>query len=196
MGLTVAPLEAGPPSGRPVGAGVRVRPSRLTEVLPPAGRSRAGVARELGRLERLEAQLTAYRAALVVQLADTRPDPGTTEPAPGEEVAEFFVDELALTLGTSMTSAGSTWTFTETLVRRLPGTWAALADGELDAARGRAIALEVAAHARTAPVVLLAMEAAVLPIAGELTVTGLRAAVRRELLAHGACQVFCVRPRG
>ena len=180
VGLTVAALDAGPPSGWPLPAGVRARRSRLTEVLPPAGRSRAGVALELGRLQAHRAQLAAYEAALVVQLAEIHPDPdaGPAPDAPagvaaGVDVYEFLVEELAVTLGTSVTSAGSTWTFSETLVRQLPGTWAALADGELDAARGRAIAAEVAAHPRTEPVVLLAVEAAVLPVAAELTVTGL-----------------------
>ncbi len=131
VGLTVAPLDL-----LPSREGVRSRPSRLTEVLPPAGRSRDGVALELRRLQALEARLAAYKASLVVQLADTH------DHAAEIDVPEFFVDELALTLGTSMTAAGATWTSSETLVRRLPGTWAALADGELDQARGRAIAAE------------------------------------------------------
>ena len=171
VGLTVAQLDAVPPPepGR--------RPSRLTEVLPPSARSRAGVARELARMVELEATIAAYKASLVVDLAD-RHDPGDLDGA------EFFVDELALALGTSMTAAGSTWTSAQTLVRLLPGTWAALADGEIDQARGRAIVAEVAAHPGTEPVVLLAVEAAVLPVAAELTVGGLRAAVRRELVAH------------
>jgi hypothetical protein len=171
VGLTVAQLGAVPPPepGR--------RPSRLTEVLPPSARSRAGVALELGRMVELEARIAAYKASLVVDLAD-RHDPGDLD---GEE---FFVDELAMTLGSSISSAGSTWTSAQTLVRLLPGTWAALADGEIDQPRGRAIAAEVAAHPGTEPVVLLAVEAAVLPIAAELTVGGLRAAVRRELIAH------------
>ena len=188
VGLTVAALDAGVPSGWPLPGRVRARPSRLTEVLPPVARSRAGVALELGRVQQHRAQLAAYEAALVVQLADRHPDPDAAldgaDPGIGVDVDEFFVDELAVTLGTSVTSAGSTWTIAETLVRQLPGTWAALADGELDSARGRAIAAEVAAHPRTEPVVLLAVEAAVLPVATELTVTGLRAAVRRELVAH------------
>ena len=170
VGLTVAPLDAGlpPEPGR--------RPSRLTEVLPPAARSRDGLALELRRMQDLEARIAAYKASLVVQFADT------ADGSP--EAGEFFVDELAVTLGTSITSAGSLWSSSDTLVTQLPGTWAALADGELDVARGRAIAAEIAAQPGTEPVVLLAVEAAVLPVAAELTVTGLRAAVRRELLAH------------
>ena len=179
VGLTAASLESALPSGWPVPSGVARRPSRSTEVLPPAGRSRAGLARELGRLQAHRAQLAAYEAALVVELARHDPDPDDLR-QPGE----FFVDELAAALGTSVTSAGLTWTTASTLVVRLPGTWAALADGELDQPRGRAIAAEVAAYGDTDPVVLLAVEAAVLPRAAELTVPRLRAAVRRELLAH------------
>ncbi len=115
VGLTVAPLDVGvpPEPGR--------RPSRLTEVLPPGGRSRAGVALELRRMQGLEARIAAYKASLVVELADT------ADGSP--DAQEFFVDELAVTLGTSLTSAGSTLLSSETLVRQLPGTWAARADG-------------------------------------------------------------------
>ena len=101
-------------------------------------------------------------------------------------MSEFFVDELAAALGTSVTSASHTWTLNSTLHDRLPGTWRAMADGELDLPRGRAIAAEVARSASTEPMVLLAVEAAVLPGATELTVTRLRARVRAELVAHDA----------
>ena len=72
-----------------------------------------------------------------------------------------------------------------TLVRRLPATFAALADGELDWPRARAIAGELGWKARdTPPSVVAAVEAAVLPVARSLSVAGLRAAVRRELLSR------------
>src|SRR5215213_5811391 len=118
--------------------------------------------------------------------------PGAASPdwAPVDEVpagvSEFFVDELAAALGTSVTSASHTWALNSTLHDRLPGTWRAMADGELDLPRGRAIAAEVARSPETEPLVLLAVEAAVLPGARELTVTRLRAAVRAELVAHDA----------
>ena len=66
-----------------------------------------------------------------------------------------------------------------TLLRRLPATWAALADGRLDWPRARAIAAELGWPARESPDdVLAAVEAVVLPQAAELSVTRLRALVR------------------
>ena len=59
VALSVAPLDSDLSDGWPVPDGVAVRPSRLTEVLPPGARSRAGKAMELGRIERQIAQLTA-----------------------------------------------------------------------------------------------------------------------------------------
>ena len=198
VGLTVAPLDAGLPSEWPLPEGVRSRPSRLTEVLPPSARSRAGKAVELGRVRAVMARLHAYEAALVVGLASDVPDtddrsigePGAASPDwPGVEhpsagVSEFFVDELAAALGTSPTAAAAAWALDSTLHDRLPGTWAALADGELDWSRARAIAAEVAAAPGIEPVVCTAVEAAVLPVATELTITRLRALVRTELVAH------------
>ncbi|WP_204331993.1 HNH endonuclease signature motif containing protein, partial [Geodermatophilus sabuli] len=74
-----------------------------------------------------------------------------------------------------------------TLVGKLPGTWAALADGRLDWPRARAVAHELGWKARfTDPLVLAAVEAAVLPTAMELSVRQLTAVVRRELTARDA----------
>ena len=57
--------------------------------------------------------------------------------------------------------------------RRLPATFAALADGELDWPRARAIAGELGWKARdTPPAVVAAVEAAVLPVARSLSVAG------------------------
>ena len=199
VGLTVTPL-ADPAlieGGRPVGAGWR--PSRLTDLLPPDGRSRTGKAVELGRVRAMQARLQAYEAALVVSLAAESPDlddrpagapgaaspdwPGVEHPAAG--VSEFFVDELAAALGTSPTAAGAVWALDTTLHDRLPGTWAALADGELDWPRGRAITAEFTGRG-VEPIVCMAVEAAVLPVAAELTVPRLKALVRAELVAHDA----------
>lgn len=80
-GLTVAPLDLALPDTSPP-EGVRRRPSRLAEVLPPAGRSRAGKAVELGRVRAMVARLQAYEAALVVGLAADCPD--TDDRCPGE----------------------------------------------------------------------------------------------------------------
>ncbi|NEK60488.1 DUF222 domain-containing protein, partial [Geodermatophilus sabuli] len=74
-----------------------------------------------------------------------------------------------------------------TLVGKLPGTWAALADGRLDWPRARAVAHELGWKARsTDPLVIGAVEAAVLPTAMELSVRQLTAVVRRELTARDA----------
>jgi hypothetical protein len=199
VGLTVTPRDLDP-ACCPVPDGVEVRPTRLSELLPVSMRSAAGKAAELERVQMLKAQLAAYEAAVIVSFADDRPDtddvpagaPGAASPdwAPVDDapagVSEFFVDELAAALGTSVTSASHTWSLHSTLHDRLPGTWRAMADGELDLPRGRAIAAEVARSPSTEPMVLLAGEAAVLPVARELTVTRLRARVRAELVAHDA----------
>jgi hypothetical protein len=73
------------------------------------------------------------------------------------------------------------------LTRLLPSTWEALSDGQLDWPRARALAAELLDPAReVAAEVIAAVEAAVLPRAGGLSITGLRAAARRELLRHDA----------
>jgi hypothetical protein len=92
-----------------------------------------------------------------------------------------------LILNCSRTEATLLCDWSTTLLQRLPATWAALADGELDWPRARAIAAELGWKARTTPpMVIAAVEAAVLPGATALSVSGVRAAVRRELLARDA----------
>jgi hypothetical protein len=98
-------------------------------------------------------------------------------------VSEFFPDELALILNCSRAEATSLTEVALTLVERLPSTWSALADGQLDWPRARALARELGWSARdTAPELIAEVEAAVLPQASELSVTKLRALTRRELL--------------
>jgi hypothetical protein len=135
VGLTVAPRDA-LSSDWPAPDGVEVRPTRLTELLSVGSRSPAGKAAELARVQRLEAQLAAYEAAVIVSFAGDRPDTddrtvgqaGAASPdwTPVDEVpagvSEFFVDELAAALGTSVTSASHTWALHSTLHDRLPGT--------------------------------------------------------------------------
>ena len=199
LGLTVVALDR---SGLPGSGSVGARAARSSEVLPPRVRSRAGQAMELNRLQAEKARLFAYEAALVCGFAERCPADevrvlpkaaaDSTDPLdllgvarePG--VSEFFVDELAAALGSSVTSASYGCLRERTLCERLPGTWAALADGELDVPRARAVIGEVARGPEVEPGVLLAVEAAVLPRARELTVTALRAAVRAELVAADA----------
>ena len=98
-------------------------------------------------------------------------------------MSEFFPDELALILNCSRAAATQLWERSTTLRRRLPATWAALADGWLDWARARAIAAELGWPARESPDdVLAAVEAVVLPQATGLSITRLRALVRAELI--------------
>jgi CBS domain-containing protein len=195
VGVTVAELVP-TPWDVVVPAGVVSRPSRLGELLPVALMTPEQKAAQLQRLEEAEAVLAAFKAELVVGLAADRPARndrrrGQTGAASGEwaaelldeDVSEFFPDELALVLNSSRTAATQLWEQSMTLLRRLPATWAALADGWLDWPRARAIAAELGWPARESPDDVLArVEAVVLPRATELSITRLRALVRRELI--------------
>ncbi|MGY1699814.1 DUF222 domain-containing protein [Geodermatophilus sp. SYSU D00766] len=150
--------------------------------LPVAVLSDEQAAAELQRLQARKAMEAAYEAELVLRLAEARrsdddPAPGT----PGARswkpdgelpgVSEFFTAELALVLncgrGTANHLATRAWTYRE----RLPATWAALAAGELDEARARAL-VDVLQH--TAPALARRIEAVVLPEAAQLTVGKLK----------------------
>ncbi|MGY1694127.1 DUF222 domain-containing protein [Geodermatophilus sp. SYSU D00814] len=153
--------------------------------LPVAALSDEQAAVELQRLQARKAMEAAYEAELVLRLAEARPsddDPAPGTPgarrrgswAPDTElpgVSEFFTAELALVLncgrGTANHLATRAWTYRE----RLPATWAALAAGELDEARARALA-DVLQH--TAPALARRIEAVVLPEAADLTVGKLK----------------------
>jgi hypothetical protein len=177
-------------------AGVMARPSRLGELLPVGLMTPEQKATHLQRVEEAEAVLAAYKAELVVGLAADRPasddrQRGQVGAASGEwaaqlldeDVSEFFPDELALILNCSRRAATELWEQSTTLLRRLPTTWAAEADGWLDKSRARAIAAELGRPARETPDDVLArVEAAVLPQATGLSITRLRALVRSELI--------------
>ncbi|WP_163204370.1 DUF222 domain-containing protein [Blastococcus saxobsidens] len=200
--MTVNSLAADPWPGT-VPAGVVVRPTRLGELMPVAARSAAEIAVELQRIEQVEGQLAAYRAELVAQLAVRRPDsadrqlgePGAASPdwvaGPGREpvagVSEFFADELAMVLNCSRTAATKLADASMLLATHLRGTWEALADGRLDWPRARALVAELTEPAgEVEPAVLAQVEAAVLPRARRLTIRGLQAAARAELLRRDA----------
>src|SRR3954466_999793 len=177
-------------------AGVVSRPSRLGELLPVDAMTAEQKAVQFQRVQQVESVLAAYKAELVVGLAADRPATvdrrrGQTGAASerwaddllDEDVSEFFADELAMILNCSRTAATQLWEQCTTLRRRLPVTWAALADGELDWPRARAIAAELGWPARESPDdVLAAVEAVVLPRATGLSINGLRALVRGELI--------------
>ncbi len=176
---------------------------RLGELLPASRLTPEEKAVELERIARVEGQLAAYKAELVVGLAHDRPDaadpqrgtPGSASPVwarDGDEgrlagVSEFFPDELALILRCSRADATTLAEIALTLLDRLPATWSALVDGGVDWARARALARELGWPARdTEPEIVAEVEAAVLPHAAELSVTKLRALTRRELLRRDA----------
>jgi hypothetical protein len=188
VGVTVTSLEPAPWPEIPLPPGVEVHPARLGELMPVAARTRAERAVELERVHQVEAQLAAYKAELVAGMAADSPA-GTTDadddPLPG--VSEFFPDELAMILSCSRAAVTTLAEHSVTLVERLPATWAALADGQLDWPRARALARELGWPAReTDPEVVAEVEAAVLPGAMQLSVTRLVAATRRELVLRDA----------
>ena len=199
VAVSVAPLTTVPSPEQPLPAGVTARPGRLSDLLPVAARTDAEIAAELQRLVQIESALAAYKAELVTGLAARRPDsadrqldePGAASDdwATGVErgsvagVSEFFADELAVVLNCSRTGATVLADTAWVLVERLPSTWAALADGELDWPRARALAIELADAARELePADLQRIEAAVLPRGATVSVSRLRALARAELL--------------
>ncbi|MGY1698513.1 DUF222 domain-containing protein [Geodermatophilus sp. SYSU D00766] len=149
--------------------------------LPVAVLSDEQAAAELQRVQQRRAMEAAYEAELVLRLAEARPS--DADPAPGTPgarrrgswapdtelpgVSEFFTAELAVVLncgrGTANHLATRAWTYRE----RLPATWAALAAGDLDEARAKAL-VDVLQH--TDPALARRIEAAVLPEAAQLTV--------------------------
>jgi hypothetical protein len=182
VGLTVTPLglDPGPAAGP---SGVVVRPSRLSEVFPLGARSDAETALELGRLQSLKAVLAAYEAHLVMDLAGHRPDAGLHADGPIPGTSEFFVDELALVTNSTTRAAARLAGDAYVLSERMPGVWAALADGELDWPRARAFIDVLESTARGVAEVVAPR---VLPHATGLSLGRLRARLRREVLAEDA----------
>ena len=167
--------------------------------LPVALLSKAQKAAELQRVQARRAMDAAYEAELVTGLADDTPDtldppadhPGAKKGswAPDTElpgVSEFFTAELAMVLncgrGTASRLAHRAWIYRESL----PATWAALAAGELDEPRARALA-DALAHA--APPLARAVEAQVLPEATGLSLGRLKARALTLLLKLDATAV-------
>ncbi|MGY1734986.1 DUF222 domain-containing protein [Geodermatophilus sp. SYSU D00684] len=153
--------------------------------LPVALLSREQKAAELARVAAMEAMTAAYKAELVLGLADDSPDDGDLAPgtpgarggswAPDPElpgVSEFFTAELALILntgrGTASHLAHRAWTYRS----HLPATWAALAAGTLDEARAKAL-VDVLEH--TTAATARRLESQLLPEATDLTVRRLKA---------------------
>ena len=202
VGLTISQLHA-PPSPRfeLVRAGVDWHPTRLGELMPVATRDDAGLGEEMRRANIADSRLWAYRLEMVAQLAARRRD--TLDRVPGQPGAaapgwattswvldgfsEFLPDEVALIMNCSRAEATKLTEAALVLVHGMPDTWAALADGELNWPRARAIAAEIVRHGPELEAHVLAeVEAVVLPQAAELPVGGLRALLRAELIKRDA----------
>ena len=171
----------------PPPVGVTRRRTRLSEVLEPRGFTDAGLVGELAALADVRAQLAAYEAVVVAELARRRPvewDLSEDQPGHAAEdwrpvrvpvgVSEFLADELAVVAGISPTAATVLAQRSLVLVRELPATWAALADSLIDPARANAIVRalggqSVDAGGRVEPAVVAEVEAQALgwAVAGE-----------------------------
>jgi hypothetical protein len=196
VAVSVAELDPALPDFLPAEA--IGRPMRLDEMLPAEFMADAELSREIEACIRVEAVVAAYKAERIAQLAARRPASADLQPGePGaaaerdervpEGVSEFFPDELAMTANCSRTGATVLADVSLTLVTTLRATWMALAEGRIDYPRARALALELGPPARdTDPTIIGAVEAAVLPLASQLSVKRLRAAARKELVARDA----------
>jgi hypothetical protein len=164
VGVTVDRLHPDPWAECLPDGVVSSRPSRIGELLRVESMSAEQKAAQLQRVQQAEAMIAAFKAELVVGLATDRPASGDRRRSqPGaasgewaaqlldEDVSEFYADELALVLTCSRAAATQLWEHATTLRRRLPATWAALADGWLDWPRARAIAAELGWPARETP---------------------------------------------
>ncbi len=143
------------------------------------------VAAELARIERDRARQTAREAELILRLAELRPD--TDDPAPGTPgarrrswrktdpefagVSEFFPDEVAHAINLGRGTAAFRARRAFTWQGNLPATFATLRRGEIDERRAGVLA---DALQGAAPALTRAVEAALLPEAGELSPTRLR----------------------
>jgi hypothetical protein len=163
----------------------------------PAALGKEQVAARLQQVQRQRARLAAEEAELVLRLAELTPD--ADDPAPGTPgarkgswqseaelpgVSEFFVPELAHVLNCGRMTANHlavrAWLWRESL----PGTLAALAAGDLDEPRAKALA-EVLAQAQ--PAIAREIEAILLPVTTELTIGKLKA--RALLLERDAAAI-------
>jgi hypothetical protein len=191
VGVTVVPVDAAPSPWEQPDPESRSEVERLGAWLP-LRRSSSESAMLMQQVMAAEAKLAALKLELALDIAADRPAP--EDPRPGEAraaavgpdgVSEFVLDELALILNTSRTAAVTLLDQAHILAIRLPATGAELATGRLDWPRARAIAAELARPADDSdPAVVHAVEAAVLPVANDLSVRRLRELVRYELAAR------------
>src|SRR6201999_3210113 len=127
--------------------------------------------------QRLESWCASGLLTAVAELARRRPADGTPPAAPGEfpaQLSEFVSDEIAAALTLTPRTADACQDLALDLAVRLPGTARALYEGVIDRAKARLIAestrILAGEQAR-------AVEAQILPRAGQQTTGQLRAAV-------------------
>ena len=199
VGLTVNQLSV--PNWPGEAADPDWHPTRLGELMPVAARSDAALAEEMRRANIADSRLWAYRVEMVVELAYRRRDDRDREPGtPGsaspswagprplpDGLSEFLPDEVAMIMNCSRAEATTLISAASTLIHLLPATWAALADGELNWSRARAIAQEIGRYGPELDAhVARTVEAIVLPQAAELPVSRLRSLVRTEVVRRDA----------
>jgi hypothetical protein len=133
--------------------------------------------------QRIGSWASASGLAAVAELARRRPAPRTPAAAPGQfpaQVSEFASDEVGAALTLTRQAASTDTELAIDLAVRLPGTFGAHHQGLIDRAKARLIAEATRvlsdADAR-------AVEARVLPDAGEQTTGQLRAALARAVIA-------------
>jgi hypothetical protein len=163
VGLTVVDRAEPRAAWAPPPPGVTRRRTRLSEVLAPELCSEDELVREMRAVADGRAQLAAYEAVLVAELAARRPaQTDLTDDRPGHGVegwaptrvpvgvSEFLVDELAVLKGISLSAATGLAERSLALVRELPATWEALADGLVDEPRANAIVRALAGQSQSA----------------------------------------------
>jgi hypothetical protein len=146
--------------------------------LPVSLLSREQKAAELVRVQQLRARMAAYEAELVLGLADDTPDDGDPPPgSPGARRGSWHPipscrgcrsssSRTGMVLNCGRLAASNLAHRAWILRESLPGTWAALAAGELDEYRARVLT-EALAH--TDPTLARRVEARLLPDAARLT---------------------------
>jgi hypothetical protein len=132
---------------------------------------------------RLESWCSAGTLAVIAELARRRPAERTAPAAPGHfpaQLSEFISDEVAAALTLSRRTADAYLDLALDLALRLPATARALHEGIIDYPKARLIAdltrILSDEDAR-------AVEARILPAAGDQTTAQLRAAVSRAVIA-------------
>jgi Domain of unknown function (DUF222) len=154
----------------------------------PAGLSDAELIDAVTGFDRITSWASARQVRLLAEFARRRPGdhPLAARCDTPSRASEFAPDEVGLALRLSRTAAIGRLVMAETLVADLPGTLAAWQAGTIDTLKARAI---------TETSYLLpreqrgALEARVLPRAGQQTIAQLRKALARAVLAidpHGA----------